>query len=307
MDKRLVNNGRYLEAKSGFISANSKPPCGRCRLAVGIGSAIRRHRRYPFAFERTLQCISKNEFSSPGAAPSGSHLCERLLERGGDVVCVDEFFTGARRDITRLIAYQALRPGASAPGRAWWMGKTGGEIVNLVDLDVQRRGDVVATKTNVHSAIRAGADRHLLRGAAQARGRNPASLASCDDGAGTVLPGRQGAACDGTGGVIITRAHCSDWRRLCGPGVWGPALPSSVLKGPWSKSIRRGSRPCATCRSMSPAWTGWSRKNIEASRLQFTDDLAKALKDTQAVFIAVGTPTRRGDGQRQVERSCEAQ
>src|ERR1700751_307299 len=37
-------------------------------------------------------------------------------------------------------------------------------------------------------------------------------------------------------------------------------------------------------------------KNIEAGRLQFTDDLGKALKATEAVFIAVGTPTRRGDG-----------
>ena len=25
----------------------------------------------------------------------GSHLCEHLLDRGGDVVCVDNFFTGA--------------------------------------------------------------------------------------------------------------------------------------------------------------------------------------------------------------------
>jgi UDPglucose 6-dehydrogenase len=37
-------------------------------------------------------------------------------------------------------------------------------------------------------------------------------------------------------------------------------------------------------------------KNIEAGRLQFTDDLGKALKSTEAVSIAVGTPTRRGDG-----------
>jgi UDPglucose 6-dehydrogenase len=37
-------------------------------------------------------------------------------------------------------------------------------------------------------------------------------------------------------------------------------------------------------------------ENIEAGRLRFTDDLSKALKDAEAVFIAVGTPTRRGDG-----------
>ena len=37
-------------------------------------------------------------------------------------------------------------------------------------------------------------------------------------------------------------------------------------------------------------------KNVEAGRLSFTLDLAEALEGAEAVFIAVGTPTRRGDG-----------
>ena len=37
-------------------------------------------------------------------------------------------------------------------------------------------------------------------------------------------------------------------------------------------------------------------KNVEAGRLTFTGDLAKAIDGADAVFIAVGTPTRRGDG-----------
>ena len=37
-------------------------------------------------------------------------------------------------------------------------------------------------------------------------------------------------------------------------------------------------------------------KNVEAGRLSFTTDLAEALRDVDAVFIAVGTPTRRGEG-----------
>ena len=37
-------------------------------------------------------------------------------------------------------------------------------------------------------------------------------------------------------------------------------------------------------------------KNVKAGRLTFTTDLALALDDVDAVFIAVGTPTRRGDG-----------
>ncbi|MAM63835.1 UDP-glucose/GDP-mannose dehydrogenase family protein [Maritimibacter sp. UBA3975] len=37
-------------------------------------------------------------------------------------------------------------------------------------------------------------------------------------------------------------------------------------------------------------------KNVEAGRLSFTLDLATAIDGADAVFIAVGTPTRRGDG-----------
>ena len=37
-------------------------------------------------------------------------------------------------------------------------------------------------------------------------------------------------------------------------------------------------------------------KNVEAGRLSFTLDLESAIDGAQAVFIAVGTPTRRGDG-----------
>jgi len=37
-------------------------------------------------------------------------------------------------------------------------------------------------------------------------------------------------------------------------------------------------------------------RNVEAGRLSFTTDLARGLDGAQSVFIAVGTPTRRGDG-----------
>src|SRR6056297_2897312 len=37
-------------------------------------------------------------------------------------------------------------------------------------------------------------------------------------------------------------------------------------------------------------------KNIAAGRLSFTTDLASAVENADAVFIGVGTPTRRGDG-----------
>ena len=34
-----------------------------------------------------------------GAGFLGSHLIDRLMERGDDVVCVDNYFTGTKRNI----------------------------------------------------------------------------------------------------------------------------------------------------------------------------------------------------------------
>src|SRR3546814_6504349 len=36
--------------------------------------------------------------------------------------------------------------------------------------------------------------------------------------------------------------------------------------------------------------------NVAAGRLSFTTDLAGAVAEAEAIFIAVGTPSRRGDG-----------
>lgn len=39
-----------------------------------------------------------------GAGFIGSHLCERLLQEGNEVICLDNFFTGNRRNIIHLLA-----------------------------------------------------------------------------------------------------------------------------------------------------------------------------------------------------------
>jgi UDP-glucuronate decarboxylase len=41
-----------------------------------------------------------------GAGFLGSHLCERLLQAGHDVLCVDNFFTGAKRNVTHLLDHK---------------------------------------------------------------------------------------------------------------------------------------------------------------------------------------------------------
>ena len=39
-----------------------------------------------------------------GAGFIGSHLCGRLLERGDEVLCVDNFYTGTRRNVHHLLS-----------------------------------------------------------------------------------------------------------------------------------------------------------------------------------------------------------
>ena len=57
------------------------------------------------------------------------------------------------------------------------------------------------------------------------------------------------------------------------------------------KMLERGEVPI-----FEPGLDVLMAKNVEAGRLSFTLDLAQAIDGAQAVFIAVGTPTRRGDG-----------
>jgi len=39
-----------------------------------------------------------------GAGFLGSHLCERLIGAGHEVLCVDNFFTGRRRNVQSLMS-----------------------------------------------------------------------------------------------------------------------------------------------------------------------------------------------------------
>lgn len=47
--------------------------------------------------------LNKKILVTGGAGFLGSHLCERLLERGDEVLCVDNLFTGTKRNITHLL------------------------------------------------------------------------------------------------------------------------------------------------------------------------------------------------------------
>ena len=53
-----------------------------------------------------------------GAGFLGSHLCDRLIERGNEVLCVDNFYTGTRRNIAHLLdhsSFEVLRHDITFP------------------------------------------------------------------------------------------------------------------------------------------------------------------------------------------------
>ncbi|QKV96306.1 SDR family oxidoreductase [Streptomyces sp. NA02950] len=49
---------------------------------------------------------SKRVLVTGGAGFIGSHLCERLLDEGHDVLCMDNLFTGQRRNIEHLLGHE---------------------------------------------------------------------------------------------------------------------------------------------------------------------------------------------------------
>ncbi|RYZ12441.1 MAG: SDR family oxidoreductase [Comamonadaceae bacterium] len=89
-----------------------------------------------------------------GAGFLGSHLCERLLERGSDVLCVDNFFTGSKQNVAHLLdhpRFELMRHDVTFPLYV--------EVDRIYNLacpasPVHYQHDPVqTTKTSVHGAI----------------------------------------------------------------------------------------------------------------------------------------------------------
>jgi len=50
-----------------------------------------------------MSVVAKRVLVTGGAGFLGSHLCERLLVQGDDVLCVDNYFTGRKDNIAHLL------------------------------------------------------------------------------------------------------------------------------------------------------------------------------------------------------------
>jgi len=98
--------------------------------------------------------INKRVLITGGAGFLGSHLCDRLVNRGDDVMCLDNFFTGDKRNITHLLGranFELIRHDVTFP-----LYVEVDEIYNLAcpASPIHYQHDPVqTTKTSVHGAI----------------------------------------------------------------------------------------------------------------------------------------------------------
>jgi UDP-glucuronate decarboxylase len=98
--------------------------------------------------------FNKRVLVTGGAGFLGSHLCERLLAEGQDVLCVDNLYTGSKHHIAHLLGnpnFEFMRHDITFP-----MYVEVDEIYNLAcpASPVHYQNDPVATtKVNVHGAI----------------------------------------------------------------------------------------------------------------------------------------------------------
>jgi UDP-glucuronate decarboxylase len=97
---------------------------------------------------------SKRMLVTGGAGFLGSHLCDRLIEQGHDVLCVDNFFTGTKRNVEHLLdhpRFELMRHDVTFP-----LYIEVDEIFNLAcpASPIHYQHDPVqTTKTSVHGAI----------------------------------------------------------------------------------------------------------------------------------------------------------
>ena len=101
-----------------------------------------------------MEYSQKRILVTGGAGFLGSHLCERLLGEGHEVICVDNFFTSEKRNITHLLSnpsFEVIRHDVTFP-----LYLEVDEIYNLAcpASPVHYQYDPVQTiKTSVHGAI----------------------------------------------------------------------------------------------------------------------------------------------------------
>jgi len=98
--------------------------------------------------------LQKRVLVTGGAGFIGGFLCEALLERGHEVLCVDNFFTSTRRNIENLLDHKRFE--LMGHDVTFPLFVEVDEIFNLACLASPihyQRDPIQTTKTSVHGAI----------------------------------------------------------------------------------------------------------------------------------------------------------
>jgi len=102
----------------------------------------------------TIKMNNKSILITGGAGFVGSHLCDRLIAEGNEVICIDNFYTGSKKNIEHLFdhpSFELIRHDITFPLYL--------EIDKIYNLACPaspihyQRDPVFTIKTNLHGAI----------------------------------------------------------------------------------------------------------------------------------------------------------
>ena len=74
-------------------------------------------------------CAPVNFLVTGGAGFLGSHLCDRLLETGAEVICLDNFFTGSKSNVYSLAMDGLMLSLDDGKVACWWWRSRKGFVV----------------------------------------------------------------------------------------------------------------------------------------------------------------------------------
>jgi UDP-glucuronate decarboxylase len=152
--RRRFLERRVAAARAGLVRAGGSS-LARVRLTLSVHAHTQDRQRLARHTRMTgFQLRPTRVLVTGGAGFLGSHVCERLVAAGNEVLCVDNYFTGTRRNIAGFLDhanFEAIRHDITFP-----LYVEVDEIYNLAcpASPIHYQHDPVqTTKTSVHGAI----------------------------------------------------------------------------------------------------------------------------------------------------------
>ena len=117
------------------------------------------------------RCRDSEFWSRGGSGFLGSHLCERLLNEGHEVVCLDNFFTGSRANVEHLLdnhRFELVRHDVTEPLTM--------EVDEIYPPRLPRLADPLPAQPGAHHPHRGRGDAQHARPGARGAGAHPDRL-----------------------------------------------------------------------------------------------------------------------------------